>query len=101
VFVEGVNIGSTITQRIIREVEFDSKKSLFTIIIPSFPSILEVVEIAGEIIGIEPKINYLAPRKGEIGNFVADTLKLKKLFKLVPKIGIEDGLKRTFEWLKK
>lgn len=63
-------------------------------------TIKEVVGIAGEILGVEPKINYLPQRPGEIDNFVADTRKLKKLFSEVPDTSLDDGLQKTFDWLK-
>ncbi|MCK4526056.1 NAD-dependent epimerase/dehydratase family protein [candidate division WOR-3 bacterium] len=62
-------------------------------------TIKEVVKVSGEVLGIEPKINYLPLRAGEIGNFVADTGKLKKLFGSVPETELWDGLRETFEWL--
>ena len=62
-------------------------------------TIKEIVEIAGEILGTVPKINYLPPRSGEIDNFVADTKKLSKLFGSVPETDIKIGLGKTFEWL--
>lgn len=63
-------------------------------------SIKEIVKISGELLGIEPKINYLPPRSGEIGNFVADTTKLKRLFGYVPQTSLRSGLRKTYEWLK-
>ena len=62
-------------------------------------TIKEVVEIAGEILGMEPTINYLPERPGEIDNFVADVGKLHELFGSVPSTPLEEGLKETFEWL--
>ena len=62
-------------------------------------SIKEIVEIGGGILGIEPQINYLPARSGEIDNFVANTKKLEKLFGGVPETDLRTGLKRTFEWL--
>lgn len=62
-------------------------------------TVLDIVKIAGELLGIEPKINYLPPRPGEIDNFVADTKKLKRLFGEIPKTDLKDGIKKTFEWL--
>jgi len=63
-------------------------------------TIKEVVEIAGEILGIEPKINYLPQRPGEIDNFVADTRKLRELFSEVPDTSLDKGLQKTFDWLR-
>jgi UDP-glucose 4-epimerase len=62
-------------------------------------TIKEVVQKAGTILDIEPKINYLPARPGEIDNFVADITKLKKMFKNVPDTPLEKGLENTFRWL--
>lgn len=62
-------------------------------------SVVDIVKIAGEILKIEPKINYLPPRPGEIDNFVADTKKLKKLFGSVPNTALRAGMEKTFKWL--
>ena len=64
-------------------------------------TIKEVVEIAGKILRIEPKINYLPLRLGEIDNFVADTKKLMELFGVIPETMLGEGLEKTFDWLKK
>ena len=63
-------------------------------------TIKEIVELAGEILEIEPKINYLPQRGGEIDNFFADVTKLQRIFGSIPDTKIEEGLKKTFEWLK-
>jgi len=59
----------------------------------------EVVETTGEILGIEPKINYLPERPGEIDNFIADTGKLRELFSEVPGTSLKNGLEKTLNWL--
>src|SRR5208283_1908720 len=64
-------------------------------------TVKEIVAIAGTILGIDPKINYLDARSGEIGNFEADTTKLKKLFGSIPDTSLATGLKKTFNWLDK
>lgn len=61
-------------------------------------TIKEVVEIAGEILGIKPEFVYQPKRLGEIDNFVADTKKLEKMFGEKPETSIRDGLIKTFNW---
>lgn len=63
-------------------------------------SILRLVSLASKILGVEPRLVYKPERPGEISNFVADTRKLKELFNKRPSTSIEEGLKKTFEWLK-
>lgn len=62
-------------------------------------TIKEVVEIAGEILGIEPEFVYQPKRPGEIDNFVADTKKLESLFGESPKMPLKNGLKIAYNWL--
>jgi UDP-glucose 4-epimerase len=62
-------------------------------------TIKEIVRDAGNILGIEPKINNLPTRPGEIGNFVADTTRLKELFGSIPQTQLKEGLVKTFDWL--
>jgi UDP-glucose 4-epimerase len=62
-------------------------------------TIKEIVKIAGDLLDIDPKINYLPARPGEIGNFEADTKKIKMLFGDVPDTPLERGMKYTFNWL--
>jgi len=63
-------------------------------------SILKLVNLASEILGVEPKLVYKPERPGEISNFVADVTKLERLFNRRPSTSIEEGLKKAFEWLK-
>jgi len=63
-------------------------------------TILDVVKLSGKILGVEPNLKFEPPRPGEIANFVADTSKLAETIGLVPLTPLEDGLRRTFDWLK-
>jgi UDP-glucose 4-epimerase len=62
-------------------------------------SIKEIVGIAGEILGIDPKIKYMPARPGEIGNFEADTGKIRTLFGKSPNTSLQIGMGCTFDWL--
>jgi len=62
-------------------------------------SILELVRLSAKLLGVEPRLAYKSSRPGEIGNFVADTTRLTKLFGTKPSTSLEDGLTKTFEWL--
>lgn len=63
-------------------------------------TIKEIVEISGKILRIKPTLNNLPARPGEIDNFVADTTRLKKLFGSTPQTQLNEGLLKTFDWLK-
>lgn len=62
-------------------------------------TIKRVIETAADILNISPKINYLPPRPGEIGNFVADTTKMRRLFGSAPGTNLKTGLSQTYKWL--
>lgn len=63
-------------------------------------SVLEVVNIASKILGIKPTINFKPRRDGEIDDYVADVDRLKLLFGTVPSTTLEEGLQKTFNWLR-
>ncbi len=62
-------------------------------------TIKEIVEIAGELLSVNPTINYLPARPGEISNFEADTTKIRSLFGKAPDTPLKCGLEYTFNWL--
>ena len=63
-------------------------------------TILEIVNNIAEILKIEPKIEYKSERRGEIGNFMADTTLLNETFGVIPSTNVKTGLQKTIEWLK-
>lgn len=62
-------------------------------------TVKEIVATMGDILGIEPMINYLPPRPGEIENFTADPSKLYRLFGNYQFTSLAEGLKQTVSWL--
>lgn len=62
-------------------------------------TVKEIVGIIGGILEIEPTINYLSPRPGEIENFTADPSKLNRLFGDYKFTPLDEGLKQTVAWL--
>jgi len=63
-------------------------------------SILDVINILSETMGITPEIEFKEPRPGEIGNFVSDPELLSSTFGRIPSTPVEEGIKQTIEWLK-
>ena len=63
-------------------------------------SVNEVLAILGKISGIEPKISYEEKQKGDVQDTCADTMLARKELLYAPKVGIEEGLRQEFEWLK-
>jgi len=63
-------------------------------------SIVELIDFGAKVLGTKPKIVYKPSRPGEIGNFVADTRRLREVLGNRPFTPLEEGLKRTFSWLR-
>ena len=59
-----------------------------------------MLAILGKISGIEPKISYEEKQKGDVQDTCADTMLARKELLYAPKVGIEEGLRQEFEWLK-
>lgn len=64
-------------------------------------TVKEIVELIAKVVGKKPKIVYRPKKPGEITNFSADVVKLKKFFGEVPKTTLEEGLKKTYEWFRR
>lgn len=62
-------------------------------------TIKEIVDLSAEILGVEPNIEYLPQRPGEITDFVANASRLKRWFKDPPITEVRTGLEQTFDWL--
>ena len=63
-------------------------------------TIFDIITQMYEILDIKLEIQREPVCKGEIGNFIADTRKLEKIFGEKPNTPIKDGLKQTLSWLK-
>jgi UDP-glucose 4-epimerase len=83
----------------VKAVQNDVKNEIINMGTGKATTIKEIVEIAGEFLKIQPQINYMPARLGEIDNFVADMRKLKQRFGDVPSTTIKCGVQHTFEWL--
>ena len=63
-------------------------------------AIFDVITQMSEILDIKLEIQREPVRKGEIGNFIADTKKLEKTFGKKPNTSIKNGLEETLSWLR-
>ena len=79
----------------------DIKNEVFNMGTGKLTTVKEIIELIAKIVGKEPKIVYKPKKPGEITNFSADVVKLKKFFGEVPKTTLEEGLKKTYEWFQK
>tara|TARA_B100001250_G_scaffold213427_1_gene183059 strand:- start:13054 stop:13965 length:912 start_codon:yes stop_codon:yes gene_type:complete len=64
-------------------------------------TILEAVKACGSALGIEPNIVFKPQEGGERKEFKASLIKFEELFGFTPETSLEDGLKKTSEWIKK
>lgn len=62
-------------------------------------SLNAVLRIAGELLGIQPEIEYHEPRPGDVRDSLADISKAKRLLGYTPQINFAQGLERTLNAL--
>ncbi len=80
--------------------EDDAKNMILNMGTGRGTSIIEMIKLGAKLLGTTPKITYKPTRPGEIGNFVANTEKLRKVLGNRPFTRLEEGLKETFSWLR-
>lgn len=61
-------------------------------------SLLEVVDMIGNMLGKRPKILNLPPLKSDVKETMADITKARNLLGWEPKVSFEEGLSRTVKW---
>jgi len=64
-------------------------------------SLNQLVKILQDIVGSHVSPIYEEPRKGDVRHSLADIKRAKMLLNYEPKVGIEEGLKRTVEFFKR
>jgi nucleoside-diphosphate-sugar epimerase len=63
-------------------------------------SLLEIAGIIGGFVGRELERRHVSPRAGDVRHTLADITKAQRLLGFRTLVGFEDGLRRTFDWLK-
>jgi UDP-glucose 4-epimerase len=61
-------------------------------------SLLELLDILGEIIGIEPRPTFSDPRPGDVRHTRAEITAARRDLGHTPRTALPDGLRRTLEW---
>lgn len=64
-------------------------------------SLNQLMNVLKEILGSKLAPVYEEPRKGDVKHSLADIHKSKKIINYMPKVGIEEGLKKTVEFFKR
>ena len=85
---------------IVRVIEnFDQVRgNTFNIATGKGTSIMHVADMIKEKTGAKSRIIVRESRTGEVTNFIADITKAKRLLGYDPKISIQEGIRRSFEW---
>ncbi|OGK36245.1 UDP-glucose 4-epimerase [Candidatus Roizmanbacteria bacterium RIFCSPLOWO2_01_FULL_38_12] len=76
-----------------------AKNSIFNIGAETPYSVLTLAHIIAKAFNIQPKIEFLPPRK-EVKHAYSDHKKVKKVFKINSTITLEEGLKKMVLWVK-
>ena len=63
-------------------------------------SLKEMINVIGNVVGVEPKIKQLPMQPGDVERTYADVSKAKKIIGYEPKVTFEEGIKNFVEWYK-
>jgi len=63
-------------------------------------SLLEIAGIIEEFVGRDLERRHVSVRAGDVRHTLAATEKAERMLHFRPKVGFEDGLRRTFDWLR-
>jgi UDP-glucose 4-epimerase len=63
-------------------------------------SVAEIAHIVERFVGVELPRQHLPKRRGDVRHTLASIDKAARLMGYQPKVGFEEGLRRTFEWVK-
>ena len=63
-------------------------------------SLIEMIEVIGNTIGVTPSINQLPMQMGDVEKTYADISKAQKLIEYNPKTSFEEGIKKFVDWYK-
>jgi len=60
----------------------------------------EVIATIGEMVGRKPRVERLAPQKGDVRHTAADTSLARSLLGYAPRVPLREGLEREVVWLR-
>jgi UDP-glucose 4-epimerase len=63
-------------------------------------TLLDLVDLLGELMDTELKVDHRGPRSGDVRHSQADTTQLMALFPGAEPIGLRDGLAQTVDWMR-
>jgi len=62
-------------------------------------SLVECIDLIGEILGKTPEVKFEEGRHGDLLYFICDTTKARNILKWQPEIPPKEGVKRLLEWI--
>lgn len=90
-----------VTEACARLIELPTDSGTYNLGTATGHSINQVLQIIKEASGIEPTVIYRPTRRIDVREIVLDTSKLKERLGWRPRISLETGIHRTWEWLAK
>ncbi len=63
-------------------------------------SLVELIELLGEVLGTPPAVDHVDPRPGDVRDSQADSSRVAALFPDVTPVPLRDGLQRTVDWFR-
>jgi nucleoside-diphosphate-sugar epimerase len=91
-------IDNIVQANLLAAVAEDVSGGVFNIANGDAHSVLELVDVLNKIMGKSIEPVFTPPRAGDVFKTEADISRAKELLKYEPKIGFEEGLRRTVEW---
>jgi UDP-glucose 4-epimerase len=83
-----------------RSIEIDeARNQVFNVGADRPYSILELVDVVGRVLGVEPRVNY-QPARNEVQHAWASHEKARRILGEEPGIDLEEGVRRMAEWAK-
>jgi len=79
--------------------EKKTKKKVFNVGTGTGTSLNELISTFWRVTEKEPKVNYIEARKGDIQKIIFDITRAREEFGWKPKISLEKGIKRTWNWV--
>lgn len=63
-------------------------------------SVLQLIDLIGEITGIAPQVNHLEPRVGDVPHSQAANDRFRDAFPSVVPVSLETGVRHTWDWMR-
>jgi UDP-N-acetylglucosamine 4-epimerase len=58
-----------------------------------------MLQVARDVTGVDIPAQYSAPREGDVRDSLADLERAKRLIGYEPRVGLREGLERTWAWM--